>query len=301
MGGAAFPTQVKLSPPEGTRIEYAVINAAECEPFLTVDQRLLLEETRKVISGLRLVMKATGAREGVIAVEANKTDAFSKLTGLLGKSDDLRAELLKVKYPQGGEKQMIYSLFRRRVPAGGLPAAVGCVVQNVHTAVAIAEAVEEGKPMIERVVTVTGPGLKNPGNFMVRLGTPFSVLIEAAGGLPPGPAQVISGGPMMGIAQSTLEAPVIKGTSGILILPEVPRARNQPCVRCGECVLVCPMGLLPSELGRAVEKGRLDLFRSGGGANCIECGSCAYVCQAGRDLVQLIQLGKAALRKEGHS
>ncbi len=296
MGGAGFPTRVKLSPPPDRKIEYAVINGAECEPFLTVDQRLLLEETDKVVAGLKLIMRAVGAAKGVVAIEANKEDAYRKVAEALAGEEGLEAELLKVKYPQGAEKQLIDSLLGRKVPAGGLPSAVGCVVQNVHTAVAIAEACREGKPLIERVVTVTGPGLKEPGNFRVPIGTPFSYLLEAAGGLPEGPVSVISGGPMMGIAQSSLEAPVIKGTSGLLVLEAKPREHNHPCLRCGKCITVCPMGLASCDLATAADKEAWEEFNELGGKNCIECGCCAYVCPARRDLVQLIQLGKAAIR-----
>ncbi|MDP8213909.1 MAG: electron transport complex subunit RsxC [Candidatus Euphemobacter frigidus] len=295
LGGAGFPAQVKLDPPEGSRIEYAVINGVECEPFLTVDNRLMLEETGKLLAGLRIIMRATGAREGIIAIEANKMDAFYKVQAVVHKEKDIRVRLLKVKYPQGAEKQLIYSLFHREVPAGGLPSSVGCVVQNVGTAIAIAEAVLSGRPLIDRVVTVTGPEIKDPGNFRVRIGTPFQYLLEAAGGLPDGEIKIISGGPMMGIAQATLNAPVIKGTSGLLVMRPVSRERNLPCIRCGECLRVCPIGLIPSDLGTMADKERWDDFEGLGAENCIECGCCAYVCAAGRDLVQLIKLGKAAL------
>ena len=293
LGGAGFPTQVKLQPPPDKEIEYAVINGAECEPFLTMDHRLLLEETEKVITGLQIIMRATAAREGVVAIEANKKDAFRKVKEALFGRQNMRAELLKVKYPQGAEKQLLFALFGRKVPAGSWPAAIGCVVLNVQTALAVAEAVREGKPLIERVVTVTGPDMKKPGNFRVRVGTPLKDLLRAAGGLPEDPCKIIAGGPMMGIAQCSLEAPVIKGTSGLLVLKAVSRPRNLPCLRCGRCVEVCPMGLSPSELGSAAEKEDEDFFRRLGGDKCIECGCCAYVCPSGRDLVQFIQLGKA--------
>ncbi|MFH1038129.1 MAG: electron transport complex subunit RsxC [PVC group bacterium] len=298
LGGAGFPTQVKLSPPAGTEIEYAVINGAECEPFLTVDYRLMLEEGGKMLDGLCLIMRAVGAREGVIALEANKMDAFYKLQAAVHKEKNIRIRLLRVKYPQGAEKQLIYSLFRREVPAGGLPSAVGCVVQNVGTAVAIAEAVFAGKPLIDRVVTVTGSEVKKPGNFRVRIGTPFQYLLEAAGGIPGGELRVLSGGPMMGIAQASLATPVIKGTSGLLVMRAISRERNLPCIRCGDCLRSCPMGLIPSDLGTLVEKERWRDFEKLGGNNCIECGCCAYVCSAGRDLVQLIKLGKEALKNK---
>jgi electron transport complex protein RnfC len=294
LGGAGFPTQIKLQPHPEQKIDYVVVNGAECEPFLTVDHRLLLEETDQVVLGLKIIMRATGAREGIVAIEANKMDAFRQVRIALGDEENLRVKLVRVKYPQGAEKQLIYSLFRREVPAGGLPAAVGCLVQNVHTALALAEAFREGKPLFERVVTVTGPDLKNPGNFRVRIGTPFSHLLQAAGGVPGGTLKVIAGGPMMGIAQCSLDTPVIKGTSGLLVLRPVSRVRNLACIRCGKCITVCPMGLTPSELGQAVEKKDWDYFKELGGKNCIECGCCAFVCPSARDLVQLIQLGKGA-------
>lgn len=297
LGGAGFPTQVKLEPPPGQEIEYAIINGAECEPFLTVDHRLLLEETEKVLIGLKIIMRATGAQKGVIAIEANKKDAFEKVRAKVQDDEADQVELLKVKYPQGAEKQLIYSLLRREVPAGGFPPAVGCVVQNVHTAVSIAEAFLEGRPLIERVITVTGPRLKNRGNFRVRIGTPFYYLIQAAGGLPEGAVKIISGGPMMGIAQCNLSTPVIKGTSGLLVLKADPRPRNLPCLRCGKCITVCPLGLSPCDLATVAEKEDWDNFEKLGGAHCIECGCCAYVCPAARDLVQFIQLGKSSLNK----
>lgn len=296
LGGAGFPTQIKLFPPENVGIEYAIINAAECEPFLTVDYRMMLEEGPKVIEGLKLVMTAVGAGEGIIAIEANKMEAFYKIQALAHKEKNIRVELLKVKYPQGGEKQLIAALLGREVPSGGLPSAVGCVVQNVSTAAALTEAVREGKPLIKRVVTVSGPALKKPGNFRVRIGAPFSFLVEAAGGLPEGDFKVICGGPMMGVAQAGLDVPVVKGTSGILVVPAIHRERNLPCLRCGDCLRSCPMGLVPSDLGTLVEQERWAEFAARGGRDCIECGCCAYSCSAGRDLVQLIKLGKAALK-----
>ncbi len=298
LGGAGFPTQVKLAPPEDAVIEYVIINGAECEPFLTVDYRLMLEEGRRVVDGLKLVMAAVGAGEGIIAVEANKMEAFYKLQALAHKENNIRVELLQVKYPQGGEKQLIAALLGREVPSGGLPSAVGCLVQNVATAAALAAAVREGQPLIERVVTVAGPDLKKPGNFRVRIGAPLSSLVEAAGGLPEGELKIVSGGPMMGVALAGLDEPVVKGTSGLLVLPAVHRPRNLPCLRCGDCLRACPMGLVPSDLGTLVEQERWDEFAEQGGRDCIECGCCAYVCSSGRDLVQLIKLGKEALKKQ---
>lgn len=293
MGGAGFPAQVKLEPPPGKKIETAVINAAECEPFLTVDHRLLLEETEKVVAGLKIIMRAAGAARGVVAVESNKADALDRLERALEKEDNIFAVLLTVKYPQGAEKQLLKTVADREVPSGGLPADVGCLVHNVHTAIAIADAVLHGRPLIERVVTVSGFGLDRPGNFRVRLGTPFSRLLEAAGGPPDGELRLIAGGPMTGVAQRDLGTPVIKSTTGLVVLPPLPRVRNLPCLRCGKCLTVCPMGLVPCDLARAAEKGRREDFAGLSGADCMECGCCAYVCPAARDLVQFIQLGKA--------
>ncbi len=297
MGGAGFPTHVKLTPPPGAPIDCAIINAAECEPFLTVDHRLLLEETEAVIRGLRIAMRAVGAERGIIAVEANKRDAFDKIHSALAGDPKLRAELLDVKYPQGGEKQIIYALLRRKVPAGGLPSAVGCVVQNVHTACAIAQACVRGRPLIDRVVTVSGPGATKPGNFRVSIGTPFAHLLAASGGLPGGRISLVSGGAMMGVAQFSLETPVIKGTSGLLVFPPLSPRRNLPCIRCGRCLEACSLRLVPCQLARRAEKGDVAGFREGSGDLCIECGCCSYVCPAQRDLVQFIQLGKAAAAK----
>jgi electron transport complex protein RnfC len=297
MGGAGFPTHIKLTPPAGTKIDCAIINGAECEPFLTVDHRLLLEETEAVIRGLTIVMRAVGAERGIVAIESNKKDAFEKFRAALSGNPRIRAELLRVKYPQGGEKQIIYSLLRRALPAGGLPSAVGCVVQNVHTAYAIAEAVLKGKPLIERVVTVSGPGVKKPGNYRVPIGTPFSYLLAAAGVAAPGRVSLISGGAMMGVAQASLDTPVIKGTSGLLVFPPLPPRRNLPCIRCGRCLEACSLRLVPCLLARWAEKGDAAAFAEGSGSQCIECGCCAYVCPAQRDLVQFIQLGKDAAKK----
>lgn len=293
LGGGGFPSHVKLQPPPEKPIETVVINGAECEPFLTVDHRLLLESPARIIEGLRIIMKAAGARNGVLAVEENKLEAAGIVERMLDGDGDVSVVTLKVKYPQGAEKQILKAAVGREVPPSGLPADVGCVVYNVHTALAIAEAVVRGRPLIERVVTVSGFGLSNPGNFRVRIGTPFHHLLEAAGGLPEGNLRLISGGPMMGVAQHDLDAPVQKSTSGLLVLPPLRRVRNLPCLRCGKCLIVCPMGLVPCDAGRAAEKEDRELFSELKGSECMECGCCAYVCPAARDLVQFIQLGKA--------
>jgi len=296
MGGAGFPTHVKLTPPDSARIEYVILNGAECEPFLTVDHRILLETPEKALQGLRLSMKAAGAAQGIIALEENKKDVLDKIGPFLAPFPEIFPVLLRIKYPQGSEKQLIAALLGREVPSGKLPADVGCVVQNAQTCAAVADAVLLGEPLISRVVTVTGPGVVEPGNFRVSVGTPFSWLTVAAGGIRGDNLQILSGGPMMGIPQASLDAPVIKGTSGVVVLPAPPSPVEYPCVRCGSCVRVCPMGLAACDLARLSQQGKYDEFREAGGENCLECGCCAFVCPAKRELVQLIQLGKAAAR-----
>ncbi len=218
MGGAAFPTQVKLAPPKDKPVDTVIINACECEPFLTCDHRLMLERAADLVAGLKLLVKAVGADKGIIGVEANKMDAADALKSAISGAPGLSVEILEVKYPEGAEKMLIFALTGRKVPPGKLPSEVGCLVQNVGTAIAFAEAAASGKPLYERVVTVTGPGIKNPSNFLVKIGTPISVLIEAAGGFVGSPAKLIMGGPMTGWAQTETQAVVVKGTSGVVVL-----------------------------------------------------------------------------------
>ncbi len=244
-------------------------------------------------------MKAVGAGVGIVAMEENKRSAAGGLLELLPGYPGIEVRFLEVKYPQGAEKQMVYALLGREVPSGKLPSAVGCVVQNVHTVVAVADAVWRGLPLIRRVVTVAGPGVVSPGNFRVSIGTPLADLLEAAGGFRSGNPQVLAGGPMMGMAQSTLAAPVIKGTSGVIVVPPARARRNLPCIRCGNCIGVCPMGLLPCEVARAGIRHEAAEFVRQGGMNCLECGCCAYVCPASRDLVQVMQLAKETARRAG--
>lgn len=294
MGGATFPTHVKLSPPPGNKAEILIINGVECEPYLTSDHRLMLEKTEEIIIGTQLLAKAIGAEKAVIGIENNKKDAIEKLNEAAQRAFGIEICPLRIQYPQGGEKQLIQAVTNKYVPSGGLPIAVGAVVQNVGTAYAVYEAVIKHKPLIERVVTVTGKSLKSPGNFLCRIGTPIEKIIEAAGGLPEDTAKVIGGGPMMGRAMVNLKSPVLKGTSGILIIneKEVMRKPMRNCIRCTKCVNVCPMGLEPYLLMTYSENNMLEEMEKEKVMDCIECGSCSYTCPANRPLLDYIRLGK---------
>ena len=305
LGGAAFPTHVKLSPPEGKSIDTVILNGAECEPYLTADHRLMLEHADEIVEGLKVIMRVLGASRGYIGIERNKPDAIEKMSEKVGGEASIEVFDLKVKYPQGAEKQLIKAITGREVPCGGLPMDVGCLVQNVGTAFAIYEALKSGKPLVERVLTVSGSAARGKGNFLVRIGTTFAHVIDQAGGMADGCAKIIMGGPMMGIAQHTTQVPVVKGTSGIVLLSdeEVYRGEPGPCLRCGKCVDHCPMRLVPNEIARLVEKGRIDDAQSYGLLDCMECGVCAYVCPSKINHVHLIKVGKAEViarrKKEG--
>ncbi len=295
MGGATFPTHVKLSPPPGSKAEYLIINGVECEPYLTADHRLMLEKTNEIIAGIKLVMKAIGVNKAIIGIENNKPDAIAKMQAATTTTMGIDVCPLKVRYPQGGEKQLIKATIGRSVPSGALPIAVGAVVQNIGTIYAVYEAVMLRKPLVERVVTVTGESLKNPGNFLCKVGTPISKLIEAAGGLPEDTGKVIGGGPMMGRTMINIDSPVMKGTSGVLILPESKSARGEmhPCIKCAKCVSACPMGLEPYLLATITEMtGDLERLEKEKIMDCIECGCCMYTCPANRPLLDYIRLGK---------
>lgn len=300
LGGATFPTHVKLSIPDGKKAEMIIINGAECEPYLTCDDRLMRTCAAQIISGTKLLMRAVGVDRAIVGIEENKPEAIEAMRFAATVSLGIEVVELKKRYPQGGEKQLIEALTGREVPMGGLPVDVGCVVDNVATAYAVFDAVCRRRPLTQRVVTVTGPSLTNPGNFLVPFGTPISRLIEAAGGLPDDTGKVIAGGPMMGRAVSNLDAPTTKGLGGILVLPESMSRRPavQPCIRCAKCVEACPMGLEPyllaslSRLGRYEDAARRTIM------GCIECGCCSYSCPSGRPILDFIKLGKLNLRKK---
>lgn len=297
MGGATFPAHVKLSLPSGKKCDALIINGVECEPYLTSDHRLMLEHGEEVFVGVRILMLALGVAKAYIGIENNKPDAIAHLTELAKSFEGIVVQPLKLRYPQGGEKQLIDALIGRQVPSGRLPIDVGAVVQNVGTAFAIYEAVQKNKPLVERVVCVTGKTLSQPGNFLVRIGTPVESLIEAAGGMPDDCGKVIGGGPMMGRAYARLDVPVVKGTSGITLL-SVADARRKPvlsCIRCAKCVGVCPMGLEPYLLLSLGKAARLDELRAERVMDCIECGSCVFTCPSNRPLLDYIRLGKSGV------
>jgi electron transport complex protein RnfC len=294
LGGAAFPTHVKLAPPESKPIDTAILNGAECEPWLTADHRLMLERAGEILAGFELIMRALGCERGYVGIEANKPDAVKSMKGALPDGAGIEVLALEVKYPQGAEKQLIDAILRRRVPAGGLPMDVGVVVQNVGTSLAVHEAVSLGRPLTRRVVTLTGTPVARPGNFLARIGTLVSAILDEAGGCRSDVAKVISGGPMMGIAQFTLDVPVIKGMSGMLFLgpDEIDVHEPDPCLRCAHCVAACPMKLVPTTIEKFVEAGQFDNAVGTGLLDCIECGSCAYVCPSRRRLVHNFKYGK---------
>lgn len=300
MGGAAFPTHVKLSPPADKPIDTFILNGAECEPFLTADHRLMLERPNEILEGVRIIMKILGCKTGFIAIEKNKPDAIALMQRLLSKTgDDIKVIALNVKYPQGAEKQLIKAITNRKVPAGGLPMDVGCLVHNVGTAKAIFDAVSSNRPLYERVVTVTGRGIKQTKNLLVRIGTPFQNLIDYCGGFTEATIKIINGGPMMGIAQFTTEVPVTKGTSGILLLTEKETeiAEPGPCIRCARCVDICPMNLLPNTLAKLIEYKKFEEAHKFGVLDCIECGSCAFICPSKIRHIHHFKFGKLEVTK----
>lgn len=296
LGGATFPAHIKLAP--AVPIEDFIVNGAECEPYLTADNRLLVEKSREIVAGIKLVARIIRPKNIFIAIEDNKPQAFRCMREAVG-SLGWTVIVLKTAYPQGGEKQVIKSCLGREVPSGKLPFDIGVLVHNVATVYAIYEAVYFRKPLYERVMTVSGACLENPKNLLARLGTPVKDLLEQCGPMSKEPKKIIMGGPMMGIAQFTLQIPVIKGTSGVLALDEAEEKEQEEsfCVRCGECVENCPMGLNPGLIALAIAKERLDLAEEYGIMDCTECGLCAYVCPGRRRIVQAIKAAKVKIRK----
>lgn len=301
MGGACFPTHVKLSPPPGSKPEWIIINAVECEPYLTADHRLMLEHADEILVGVTLLMKAMNVGKAYIGIENNKPDAIELMKSKTMKfihDGDIEIVPLKVKYPQGGEKQLIDAVVGRQVPAPpALPVSVGAILQNVGTAYAVYEAVMKNKPLFERIVTVTGKSLAHPSNFLVRMGTPMSQLIDACGGMPEDTGKLIGGGPMMGKALVNTEVPICKGSSGVLLMnqEEARRATPSPCIRCAKCVGACPMGLEPYLLSKLAEAHDWERAEKEDVVSCIECGSCSFTCPSHRPLLDEIRLGKSTV------
>jgi electron transport complex protein RnfC len=298
MGGATFPTHVKLSPPPGKKIRWIIVNGAECEPFLNCDNRLMLEQAEIIVEGLEICMHLFPEAEGIIAIENNKPDAIACIQEqLLKRDENMKVVPHEVKYPQGAEKMLIYTVTGQEIPPGALPADIGCLVINVRTLFHIWTAVVDGIPVVDRVISVVGDAITSPKNLRAPLGTSVRELIDAAGGFSEEPVKILSGGPMMGISMRSIDVPVMKGTSGILALSSCSalHLEESNCIRCGRCMTACPMGLLPSSLDRAVRLREYAEFEALGGMNCIECGSCTYMCPARRYLTQTCRDGKAGV------
>jgi H+/Na+-translocating ferredoxin:NAD+ oxidoreductase subunit C len=299
LGGAAFPTHVKLAPPKDVVLDTLLINGAECEPYLTTDHRSMVEYPERVHLGIRIMLRILGLTRAIIGVEENKPDAIAALRTARPPDLDVTVQGMHVKYPQGAEKMLIKSLLDREVPSGKLPMHVGVVVQNVASVATIAEVFETGLPLIERIVTVTGPGVARPANLIVPVGTKLRDLLAACGGLTPRAAEIVVGGPMMGNAQPNLDAPVLKGTTGIVVLTqaEVKPPASYPCIHCGHCLDACPVFLNPQLLGGLARMERYEEMAANHLADCMLCGSCSYTCPSNIPLSQLFALAKAALRK----
>ncbi|MBK9389142.1 MAG: electron transport complex subunit RsxC [Bacteroidetes bacterium] len=299
LGGATFPSHVKLSIPKGKKCNVLIINGVECEPYLTSDHRLMLEKGEEIMVGITILMKALVVDKAMIGIENNKKDAIEHLSKLALNYKGITVHPLTVKYPQGAEKQLIKALINREVPSGHLPVDVGAVVHNVGTAFAVYEAVQKNKPLFERVVTITGKSLTNPGNYLVRIGSPVKNLIEAAGGLPEDTGKIINGGPMMGKALNNTDVPVVKGTSGIVLFPDSESKRDEikPCIRCAKCISACALNLEPHLLATLSLKGLFERAEQERITDCMECGSCSYTCPAGRPLLDYIRLGKSTVIK----
>lgn len=299
MGGAGYPTPVKTSVPDNKKIDCLILNGIECEPFLTADDRLMVEKAEQIVIGAKIINKILGIQNAIIAIDENKPLAIETLTQITKRYIGVNVQVCKTKYPQGGEKQLIRAITGREVPSGRLPMDVGCIVQNVGTVFAIYEAVMKNKPLFERIVTVSGDECQNPQNFRVRIGTPASWLIEKCGGISDGTAQVIFGGPMMGTSAVNVNAPITKLTSGILLLSDrlSHKEPEQDCIRCGKCVDACPVGLRPFLIARYTKENMINELRDINVLDCIECGSCAYVCPARIPLLDYCKLGKMEVKK----
>lgn len=298
-GGAAFPSHVKLTVPEGKVVDTLIVNGVECEPYLTADHRLMLEKPHEIMVGTQLLMKTLNVNRAIIGIENNKGDAIAMLSSVAKDYPGIEVESLRVQYPQGGEKQLIEALLNREVPSGGLPADVGCIVHNVGTIYTMYLAVQKNQPLIERVVTVTGSDIETPSNFKVRVGTPVMDLIEAAGGVPENTGKVVSGGPMMGKALNDLTVPISKATSGILLIPAEKSAREKvyPCLQCGKCIASCPMGLEPRLL---MKQGKAKNFEEASQLHvmdCLECGSCSFICPSNLPILDYIRVSKSQIKK----
>ncbi|MGL4791472.1 MAG: electron transport complex subunit RsxC [Anaerotignaceae bacterium] len=294
LGGAGFPTHIKLAPPPGTEIDYVLVNAAECEPYLTCDYRLMMEQGEKLVKGLQMVLKLFPKAKGVIGIEDNKPDAIAHLADLCKNISNIEVASLQAKFPQGSEKHLIKAITNREVPSGALPSAVGCIVDNVDTLIAVYNAIAEGKPLMRRIVTITGGAPANPGNYEIRIGMTFKDLFEQIGGFKVDPAKMIAGGPMMGPTMYTLDVATVKTSSALLCFTDeeayIPEESN--CIRCGKCVSHCPMGLMPLILNALVIQEDGERFVKENGLDCIECGSCSYICPAKRQLAQSIRATK---------
>lgn len=298
LGGATFPTHVKLTPPKDKTIDTIVMNGAECEPYLTCDYQLMLDKPREIIQGLKLVMRCVGCNKAHIGIEANKEDVYAIFKDIVSNEPHIKIDLMEVKYPQGAEHQLIKALLNREFKPTQLPLEVGAIVVNVGTAFAVYEAVKFKRPLIERMITVTGNGVQNPQNFWVRLGTPVKQLLEEAK-VAANISKIVFGGPMMGIAAGNVDTAVtIKGTGGILVLKDAQRLDSHACIRCGRCVDSCPYGLNPSELSVLCEAKEFDLARDNNVLECKECGCCSYICPAKRPIVHLMKFAKAEIAKK---